>query len=397
MRSVRGVAAVHLVGFAALVALGGCSQAPALPAAKLWTVFDVQALYAGGAPGTKAIADDDKLPGGIPLELILNGPTLAKRTAWAAGQSVEFLTTEVWANYPEVWMQPAYVPITGWANGMPQIVGKSWQPIFSVGPASAFYSPFWQIVYAEVPADTTPGTLTSARQILDGGYLLTPSGGWTMPLLPDGISSDLAGVPRPLEGWLDGTQYAFINFGTSTFTWDPATNVVQPAPIYLLTFMGDDGAPHAVPTVPTILGSGPPGSGVATPGASQRNSTYWKVYTVVVPSSARVFAPPHSQVATDLTAANVDPGTYTAAIAAAAPSDLNPFLGSVALNAGDPSLGVQGCFDTVASLAGCSWLDSELALQENLDLSTVEPTAVTVTWEVTGLADPNATVPLERL
>ena len=368
------------------------------PAAKLWTVFDVQALYAGGALASKPIADNDGLPGGIPLGLILNGTTLAQRTAWAAGQSVDFLTTEVWANYPQVWIQPAYVPITGWTNGAPQILGgKPLQPIFSVGPASAFYSPFWQIVYAEVPAGTTPGTLTSARQILDGGYVLTPSGGWTMPLLPEGITSDATGVPAPVEGYLDGAPVSFINFGTSTFTWDPVTNVVQPSPIYVLTFIGDDGLVHAVPSIPTILGAGAPGSGAATPDAGQRNSTYWRVYTVAVPPSARVFAPPGSQVAVDMSKATLDSGTYTQAIDDAAPSDLSPYLGSVALNAGDPSKGVQGCFDTVASLAGCTWLHSELALQANLDSSTTQPTAVMVTWEVTGLADPNATMPLEPL
>jgi hypothetical protein len=385
----------RVAAFAALIALGGCSQAPAPPAAKLWTLFDVQALYAGGAPETKAIAANAGLPGGIPLGLILQGTTLAKRTALAAGQRVEFLTTEVWANYPEVWMQPAYVPITGWTNAKPQLLDTPWHPIFSVGPSSGFYSPFWQIVYAEVPADTAPGSLTSARQILDGGYALTPSDGRTMPLVPAlGISSDTTAVPLAGTGWLEGAMISFLNFGSSTFTWDAATNVVQPAPIYLLTFLGGDGAVHALPSIPTVLGAAPPGSGIATPDAGQRNSTYWKVYTVVVPSSARVFAPPGSQVATDMTAAGLDPGTYTAAISDASAGDseiVSQFLGRVAVN-------VAGCFDAPALLAGCAWLDSEAALRANLDLSTEQPTAVTLTWEVTDLIAPDGTtVPVELL
>ena len=372
----------------ALIVLGACSQAPAPPAAKLWTLFDVEALYASGAVPSKAIADNAGLPGGIPLELILNGTTLKRRTALADGQSVEFLTTEVWAHYPQVWMQPAYVPITGWTNGTPQILGgKPWQPIFSVGPASGFYSPFWQIVYAEVPADTMRGTLTSARQILDGGYALTPSGGWTMPLLPDGITSDATGVPAPLEGFLDGAPISFINFGTSTFTWDPATNVVQPAPIYLLTFVGPDGSPLASPEIPTVLGAGPPGTGVAIPGSGQRDSAYWRVNTVVVPGTARVFVQPYSQLSTDLPDGFA---TLTGFATGASELQINQYSGHVALN---PS-----CFDDPGLLdhddanpASCTWLDSEAALQANLDLSTEEPTAVTLTWEVTDLLEPDGT------
>ena len=61
--SVLRVAACRVVGFAALIALGGCSQAPAPPAAKLLTLFDVQALYAGGALGSEALAANDGLAG----------------------------------------------------------------------------------------------------------------------------------------------------------------------------------------------------------------------------------------------------------------------------------------------------------------------------------------------
>ena len=128
---------------AALLALGACSQAPGTPsAAELFTLFDVQALYAGGAPTTQAIAPDEDLPGGIPLGLITSGPspgaTLTWRPAFADGQMVGFLTTEAWANYDRVWTQPAYLPVTLAADGSQQPLVKPWQPIFSVGPASGF-------------------------------------------------------------------------------------------------------------------------------------------------------------------------------------------------------------------------------------------------------------------
>ncbi len=318
----RAVGSVFRVAaFAALIAAGGCSQAPAPPpAAKLSTLFDVQALYAGGAPMDQPIADNDGLPGGIPLELIVDPPapdgslTLAARSAWSDNQLVAFLTTEVWVNYPQVWMQPAYVPITGWtADGTPQFPGGvGWQPVFSVGAASAFYSPFWQIVYAEVPADTAPGALTSARQILDGGYPLTLSGGRTMPLVPDHVGlppdSDLPTNVMPRTGYLDGAPASFLDFGPSLFTWDPNTNVVQEAPIYVLTFIGPAGKALASASIPTVLGPGPAGSGVALPGGAQRDSAYYRVHTVVVPSTARVFAQPGGDIYTALDARS--PGVH---------------------------------------------------------------------------------------
>jgi hypothetical protein len=385
---------------AALIALGGCSQAPAPPAAKLFTLFDVQARYAGGASGEEAIADDEGLPGGIRLDLILKddgSSTLDWRSAWANNDRVAFLTTEVWANYPEVWMQPVYVPVTRPSAGGPlQRLGS---PIFSVGPASAFYSPFLQVVYAEVPAGTAPDALTSARQILDGGYPLTPGEGRTMPLVPGDVALPLVanqptGVSPPGTGHLDGASVSFLDFGPSSFTWNPSTNVVLEAPIYVLTFIGPDGSVLASPSIPTILGPGPPGSGVALPGGGQRNYAYYRVHTVVVPSTARVFVEPNSQLETDLYEAGLV--AFTGFAPGASAAQITTFSGRVALNPGDPAQGVSGCFDNPALLAHvagdpttCTWLGSEAALQANLDLSTEETTDITVSWEVTDLLKTN--------
>ena len=397
---------LRVVASAALIALGGCSQAPAPPAAKLWTLFDVQALYAGGAPGSQAIAANDGLPGGIPLDLISSplasdrSSTLVARTAWADGQLVAFLTTEVWANYPQVWMQPAYVLVRRRFPGEPlELVGDSEQPIFSAGPTSGFYSPFVQIVYAEVPPDTVAGTLTSAKQILDGGYPLTVGDAHTMPLVPDNVAlpstTELNTYTLQGMGYLEGALVPYLDFGTSMFTWDPATNVVQEAPIYVLTFIGPDRSVLASPSIPTILGAGPPGSGVALPGGGQRNSAYYRVHTVVVPQMARVFAQPGSQLQIDLQADGL--GAFAGFAPDASDLQIATFSGRVALNAGDPSQGVSGCFDDPTLLAAdpanpksCIWLASEAALQANLDLSTEETTAITVNWEVTDLVVPES-------
>src|SRR6185437_8032689 len=195
----------------AILALDSCAPGPAPPAAKLWTLFDVDALYAAGAPSTKALAVGDGFPGGVPLGGIVDppvppaGPTLVPHTGTADGYLVNYVTTEVWSDYAQVWMQPVYVPITGVVNGVPhKVVDEmgAWHPIFSVGPASGFYSPYWQITYVTVPAGTTSSTFTSAKQILDSGYPLLPTEGQTMPLVPDQTSG--GGLAKAGCGWLDG-------------------------------------------------------------------------------------------------------------------------------------------------------------------------------------------------
>jgi hypothetical protein len=397
----------------ALVVLGACSQAPAPPAAKLWTLFDVEAKYASGAGVDTPLAADAGLPGGIPLKLIATpapdgSSTLDVRTAWSNSDLVAFLTTEVWNDYSEVWMQPAYVPITGWVDGQPQLLGGGpLRPIFSVGAASAFYSPFWQLVYAEVPADTAPDALTSVRQILDGGYVLTPGEGRTMPLVPPNVGLP-SSVELPVGGFVDlplgvvggtgffsGETVSYLDFGPSLFTWDPNSNVVQEASIYVLTFIGPGGKALASPSIPTILGAGPPGSGVTLPGGAQRNSAYYRVHTVVLPNTARVYAPPGSAVYDGLPD---DLKAFSGYARGASVAQNATFSGRVALNPGDPAQGVSGCFDDPALLAhntadptSCTWLGSEAALKANLDLSTEETTSITVTWEVTDLLKVNQT------
>ena len=42
-----------------------------------------------------------------------------------------------------------YVPVTSWSGGEAQ--GVSAHPIFTVGAGSRFYSPFWRMIYVEVP------------------------------------------------------------------------------------------------------------------------------------------------------------------------------------------------------------------------------------------------------
>jgi hypothetical protein len=382
----------HLRGALLLaVGLAGCEEPrPASP--RLWTLFDVQDRYAGGAQPTDAIAANAGLPGGVPLGTLLegDGTTLFVQASFAEGYATAYVTTEVWSHFDRVWAQPMYVPIRGWTGGEPTRVVDAygaWHPIFSVGPGSLFYSPFWQIIYVLVPDSIQDGDLTSVRQVWDGGYPLQPSAGWVAALSPGDVRLDMtppmpSGGALPGQGWLHGAPISFIKFPAAPF-WFDEDLVVEEIPIFHFVFVKEDGSLVA-PAIPSVLGTGPLYSNRPPPldandFPTAKYSAYWRVYTVRVPQTARVFALPDSQFAMDL----ADDGL--AVDASYGPDVVNPepfniplrdsLLGRVALN--------PGCFGTImdADPQGpqCGYLDSQADIEAALPPDAIVRTDVTVT------------------
>lgn len=377
---------------AVLLALGACAQPPAPPAAQLWTLFDVEAIYAGGATDDHALAADAGLPGGIPIGHVLDGTTLFQRPALIEATGGSYLTTEVWVNYDQVWMQPMYVPVTGWVDGVPQKLldaNGAWHPVFSVGPGSGFYSPFWQAVYFTVPPGTTTATYTSATQILDSGLPLVPREGWTISIVPADVTPPAAlagGSPKPGTGWLDGAMVSTLKFGERLFTWDPATNVVDETPLFLMVTRDADGN-LVQPYLPTVGGLGPVGAHVAAAprvGTEPIYASYWRLYTVEIPTTARVVADAALQQELDAAGLHdlgfpVDPN-----VAYDTPSIVGRVLANpTTCTRMDPS---DAAFD-------CTYLDSQAAIEANVDPGAIAATAVTatcpfVTWNETALLPP---------
>jgi hypothetical protein len=376
---------------AALLALGACSQAPAPPAARRGTLADIQALYAAGAPPTKTIANDAGLPGGIEIDHIVGaGGALFPRPAVADRYNATYATTEVWTGYPQVWVQPMYVPVTGWVDGVPQkLLGatdSAWHPVFSVGPGSGFYSPFWQAFYFTVPPGTTTATYTTAKQILDAGFPLVPGEGWTMaldPSVPSDITSPVTG-PKLGTGWWDGEKVSFINFGQRLFNWDPVTNVVEEAPLFVMVTRDADGNLVA-PYLPTLAGTGPLGTHAGEPlqdGLQPIYASYWRLYTVEIPPTARVFADDALQLELDAAGLH-DLGTPVV------PGYEN-VVGWVVLN--------PGCTipEPTSTYPGhCLYLDTQAAVEENIDLAAIQPTDITVTCPFLTYQDGTAVVPIQ--
>ena len=379
---------------AALLGLGACTQAPAPAPAKLWTLFDIEALYAAGATSDHTLAADAGLPGGIPIGRILDGPMLFQRPALVERSGGSYFTTEVWLGYDQVWMQPMYVPVTGWVDGAPQKLldpSGAWHPVFSVGPGSGFYSPFWQAVYVTVPPGTTTATYTSAKQILDAGLPLSAREGWTIPIVPADIAPPIvAGIAGAVRGReragstapkcrrsplasasSTGTRLPMWSTRRRCSSWSPATRT----------------GICRRRIIPTVGGTGPLGSHAGSAPTFDNEpiyASYWRLYTVEIPTTARVVADDDLQQALDAA------GLHDLGIAVdpTAVSDTPSIVGRVVLN---PTTCTQ--MDPQAGSFDCTYLDSQPAIEGNIDPGAIQPTEITatcpfVTWQDTGLLTP---------
>jgi hypothetical protein len=365
--------------------LAACSQAPAPPPARLYTIADIESLSAAGAT---AVANDPSLPGGIPIARILADGQLFERPTLAEGYGGTYVTTEVWVGYDEIWVQPMYLPVSGWANGVPQIItddaGLAW-PVFSVGPSSGFYSPFWKAMYFDAPAGTTADTYRSAKQILDAGLTLHKGEGWTIPIVPPDLAwSGSAAVAG--SGWLDGAPVADLSFGTQLFGWNPATGVVDELPLFLFVMRNDQGKVVA-PGLRTVAGTGSVGSHgppAAKAGNQPLYSSYWRLYTVEVPAGAAPVADAALQA--ELAADGLPPAP------AVDPAMLAALPGLVGRIAIDPS-----CFaDSINPDDGkCVYLDSQAKVEQVVAAPAIRRTNVTVTCPFTSYRDGTPVVPVE--
>jgi len=379
-----------------------CSQPDAAPSPAVFTLFDVRALYDQQLPSTTRIAAGSSLPGGIPIGQLMSADGKLKvHPTWAEGYGAAYVVTEVWTDFDELWVQPAYVPVNGWAQGMRDLLTKPWQPIFSVGPGSRFYSPFWQIIFVDVPEGTTPESLTSAEQVLRSGYPLYPDQGSVMVMYPGDVQFEqltVASYTIPVgdvqrrEGWLDGARGSYLEFPSAALSWDDRL-VIDEVPIYHFVARANDGSLVQLP-IPTVAGTGPPYSNTpapfiqnpATPAGgpvfTSNYAGYWRLYTVVLPEGARVFAPPARQdVATALENDAPDfprVAEYSAEIAAATEPEVRGTAGMVALT--------PACFDGPLDAIEpgnnpdpCRWLSSQQQIERYLDPALIQRTNVTVT------------------
>lgn len=314
------------------------------------------------------------------------GPTLQYKPAFSESQPMGYITTDFWANYPQIWLEPMYILVTAWnasppaANRLRDEMSNPSPPIFSIGLQSAFWSPFWQTYYVEVPAGTPSTKYTSTKQLFDDHLVMHAGPNRFASIAPDGLSlpssgditaailawapnvaaylgqnsvDDIVNSSKTEFGWLDGVLVPFFDFGTDNFEAD-ANQEIQDVPLFLFVRPDANGGlkPAGIQNVGGVapLFSHVPGR-VSTSNRPQFGAL-WRLHFVTLPPTAGAFAM----------------GNYTVAIGTGgSPTDLAPMVGRVALD--------TTCFQNLAmGPSVCTWLDSQRAIEDNLGEKAIQRT-----------------------
>lgn len=162
---------------------------------------------------------------------------------------------------------PIYVLVTGFdADGNPQGVPDQ-HNIVDVIPGDPGYSDLWQVTFVTVPEDYQANSITSADDILNGGYDLTVSDIFVnCPVVPAG-STLAEGGASLVQGWYKGQEINYFDFGPNT----QAT-----APIYaFVTGFDADGNPQFVEGQHNVIDVIPGDEGY---------SAFWFINLVQVPA-----------------------------------------------------------------------------------------------------------------
>lgn len=299
-----GVALASLL--AALALAAGCQQS-VRPAAQLITLYDLIADATSGG----VVASTPTFAGFAAAKWIApaddGSAALTPSRGFIDGQTAVWATTELWVDFDEVWAQPLYRATKGGVLLAPSPAEPPW--VFSVGPRSLFYSPFWNVYGFEVPDGVDVNTILDTRAVID---LANSQGGFTSlgrrisSLAPHGAAG-AAAFPAAtyvddLATWYGSANHRFVDFGDGGFAEDASAAVTQ-TPMFVFAARGPDGVfqPLGQPWVggtrplfsgPPALsnpiggtsGSGGPGDTSAVPvGVAVRPSFggLWRIHWVV--------------------------------------------------------------------------------------------------------------------
>lgn len=372
----------------AILVLGACEQPAAPVPSRPWTMFDFQRAF---LEERKVLEGVEGFPGGFPHNAFVKGgqPLVPIAPAFTEGGFSPYITTNVWANFPVVWVQPMYILVTDWdpeTHEWKRLPGAGW--IYSVGPQSRFHSPFWQVYWAQVPEGTPPGQYTSSEQILRDKLPLAEGPGWLASVVPDGtVLGPPPAVPFPVpefqlprirtNDYLDGQHVTAIDFGSNRFEWNERLEVVE-QPLFVLitcksrTECAPAGAPSIGGTGP-LFSRRPP----ILPGGRPRFGSLWRLYFVTLPANDDVglFIPPSVEAMPRSELAN---GLW--ALAAPMPGFTPPMPEEAAVNKRfmQVALNARECFASADAFADCKWLDSQKAIEELLPQA-IKRTGITVT------------------
>jgi hypothetical protein len=360
---------------------------------RLYTLFEIEEAMIA----RRALPAGAAFPSGISPDNILAGEagayTLRITPAFSEGEPAAYVTTDLWVNFPEVWVQPWYVLITAWNEKAPRMNQlrdptlpnmPTTPPIIDVGPKSAFYSPYWQIYFAVVPPDTAPDKYVSSRELISDNIPLYPGNPWFYTVKPTSIGLMMPRPQHPILGvdvgtlslgaaaLIEGDTVGYVNVGGNNFRFDDKL-VVEEVPLFILTRRNTSGVAERLPPVrpgvptPDVIGSSPlfsrrPAEVLM---GSPRFGAFTRFYLAILPVTAAAFVP--------------DAYPATVARLAALPTPIDPkiYEGRVALNGRKVAEADRDCFAEETFPASCRWMDSQQKIEDALGRSGIERTDVT--------------------
>lgn len=231
--------------------------------------------------------------------------------AFADGQHAAYITTEYWTGFSTVWVQPMYVMVRNEDGKFVTITGVP--AVFSVGPDSAFYSPYWRVFYVVVPATVQMPDLRTTRAVLDSGYPLIPGPprlcalappatdvtgrDGTAPLLHPLLGTNIVGGVGVGMGWVDGFDkpLGVVTLGDDRFTYK-RNGTVDEAPLYVFRRQAEGIGAPMLSELPSVGGrdlNAEP-KGAAAPDNRPAFGALWRFHFVDLPSTAGVLVPENS-------------------------------------------------------------------------------------------------------
>jgi hypothetical protein len=342
------------------VLLAACAPSGDVPDAKFWAVEDFVAARARNPDFGGFFPKDLVVPEGEPLRFVPGmqaagqGLTLFPAVA-GQGRPAAFVITDIWANWPDPWVQPVYLPRD--EAGRP-VEGAL--TVFPVDVASTFYSPFWRMEELLTP-NLTDTTYRSARDALNAPAGTVQRSGSIVfcPIVTadTGFADDGSGTVMPItrapavlqpvppqvhrgwlprssnQAWVDAQPVTYFDFGGDHAPSDGQR--VFEAPLHFFV-KAAGGAPLPLAAV--------------LPEDPVRHA-FVRRHDVVLPAGAAVFVPPSR--------ADLRPLLEEKGVTA-------PVLTDVAYDAFvDRALQVAAngtCLDDPTTVPTCDWLDSPARL-----------------------------------
>ncbi len=262
---------------AAALAISACNSSPPRPAGQL---RNLTALVAAAGSSDKDASAAVTLRGQKlrwlsppygPTEQVQDADLdgLVVQPAFTDASPAAFVTTEIWDEFPRVWAQALYVPVSGFDPLTGPVPVPDTNPIFSFDSDSRYYSPYWQTWYVTVPAGYALDKLHTAEAVVASGLTLTqgplryatigphevevahPAG--QPPVHP--FTGDVLLSRLPAQAWAEGEPVWFVDFGADRFRIGD-NFVVQEVALFRLALSGPDGTPQPL-DVPPVIGTGP--------------------------------------------------------------------------------------------------------------------------------------------